>query len=122
MPSKSTIWRRNNPEKYRAQYERAYKCDKDKITARAKINAAKRIAERKKMLSEYPCRACGHNDPTVIQWHHLDPSTKSFEIWQAAFSEDNFWNEVLKCVPLCANCHVKIHHDLLCLLPINRIG
>jgi len=75
------------------------------------------VQRRKDLLSEYCCSSCDHNDPSVIQWHHVDPDSKSFEIWRTAWPEEKFWDEVLKCVPLCANCHVKIHSNLLCLLP-----
>jgi hypothetical protein len=81
------------------------------------INAAKTIKRRKEMLSQYNCRACDHNDPTVIEWHHLDPSTKELKVWRCAWNEERFWNEILKCVPLCPTCHVKIHQDQLCLIP-----
>ena len=77
------------------------------------------IGRRKQMLSDFPCTACGLQEPAVIQWHHVDPSTKEFDVWRTAWAEDKFWNEILKCVPLCANCHVKIHQNLLCLIPIS---
>ena len=76
----------------------------------------KTIKRRKDMLSVYPCRACNSNDSTVIQWHHVEPNTKSLDIWRTAWAEDKFWDEILKCIPLCANCHVKIHQNLLCLM------
>ena len=97
-----------------------YLANKEKISA-YNVERQRLITERRKeMLSVYPCRACGHNDPGVIQWHHMDPLTKEFEIWAGAMNEDRFWDEVLKCVPLCANCHIKIHNNQLCL--INPIG
>ena len=88
---------------------------KDK--ALEKISKYKRINARKELLSQFPCRACGDPDYTVIQWHHVDPETKEFDLFQTSWATERFWNEVLKCVPLCANCHIKIHKDLLCLLP-----
>ena len=82
-----------------------------------KANKLKTINRRKDMLSSFRCCSCGNSDPFVIQWHHIDPSTKEIDMWKTAWREDKFWNEVLKCVPLCANCHVKIHKELLCLIP-----
>ena len=75
------------------------------------------ISRRKNMLSVFSCISCGCSDPSVIQWHHVDPQTKELDIYRTAWAEDKFWNEVLKCVPLCANCHIKIHKNLLCLIP-----
>ena len=75
------------------------------------------LQRRKEMLSVFCCRSCNHNDPSVIQWHHIDPLSKDFEIFAGARAEDKFWNEVLKCIPLCANCHIKLHRNELCLIP-----
>ena len=87
--------------------------------ANIKANKQKTINRRRQMLEVFGCRSCGISDPSVIQWHHVDPSTKEIDIWKTAWAEDKFWNEILKCIPLCANCHVKIHKQLLCLLPIS---
>ena len=38
------------------------------------------------------------------------------KVFNSAWSEDKFWDEILKCVPLCSNCHTLIHKNLLCLL------
>ena len=82
-----------------------------------KANNARLMERRRALLAQYPCAACGNTDPSVIQWHHVDPTEKETNPLSGTHSENKFWDEVLKCVPLCANCHVKIHRDLLCLLP-----
>ena len=73
-------------------------------------------ARRRSLLSIFPCVCCGDPDDTVIQWHHVDESEKSFTVFCGSGSEDAWWNEVLKCIPVCANCHLKLHKDKLCLL------
>ncbi len=73
---------------------------------------------KQNLLSVFPCIACGESDPDIIDWHHVDPSQKKHTISVWALSHNAWWNEVLKCVPLCCNCHRKIHKDKLCLLPI----
>ena len=81
---------------------------------------AKRRKEKKDVLSDFTCISCHHPNPNVVEWHHLDPDSKEFGI-AAGYckSHDVWWNEVLKCVPLCANCHRLLHMNLLCLLPIS---
>jgi hypothetical protein len=69
------------------------------------------------MLSTFPCYCCGDPDDTVIQWHHVEPENKKFHLLGGRIGEDKWWNEVLKCIPLCANCHIKIHKNKLCLIP-----
>ena len=77
---------------------------------------ARRAVARKNLLSAFPCYCCGDPDDTVIQWHHVVPKDKSFGLFERC-SENNWWLEVLKCIPLCANCHIKIHKNKLCLIP-----
>ena len=96
-----------------------YQRNKEHIIATNTARNKESVDQRRELLSQYPCKACGHNDPSVIQWHHMDPSEKEFELFRTAWSVEAFWKEVLKCVPLCANCHLKIHRDELCLLPIS---
>ena len=94
-----------------------YKLNRERLIADSTARNKRTVDRRREMLSHFPCRSCGNNNSNVIQWHHIDPSTKEFEIFRTAWPEDKFWNEVLKCVPLCANCHVLIHKNKLCLIP-----
>ena len=74
---------------------------------------------KRDLVSHFTCIACDNLDPLVVQWHHLDPEEKEFEIMSTLnASHERWWNEILKCVPLCGNCHIKIHKNQLCLLPI----
>ena len=93
-----------------------YDANKKIQLARNKERNDKRVQDRREVLKQFPCRACGDADYNVIQWHHVEPELKDFELFRTAWSDEKFWNEVLKCVPLCANCHIKIHKKLLCLL------
>jgi hypothetical protein len=53
------------------------------------------------------CQACGYDGcMSVLVFHHLDPSTKSFEMSTGTGrSLRAFREEAKKCVLLCANCH-----------------
>ena len=92
-----------------------YYRNKEEIKRKNKAQFEATRSRRKELLSTFPCVACGEIDTTVIQWHHVDPSEKDVDLFKS-LSEEKFWNEVLKCVPLCANCHVKLHKNTLCLL------
>lgn len=93
-----------------------YEANKETQLARNRIRNKARVKARQEVLSQFPCRACGNTDPSVIQWHHVEPELKDFELFRTAWPDEKFWNEILKCVPLCANCHVKIHKNLICLI------
>lgn len=58
------------------------------------------------------CAVCGYDKyPGVLDFHHIDPATKSFGISSGGFSRS--WQaieaELKKCVLLCANCHREEH-------------
>ena len=115
-----------DPEQARAASRRSYHKNKKLWKAsRNPASKARRQAERKEreeILSQYPCICCGESDPTVIEWHHVNPEDKVFGIKQGcSYSRTIWWEEVLKCVPVCANCHLKIHKQTLCLLPTRRL-
>ena len=116
MPSRMTLWRRANPEKAEALKLREAAKPRKKYPSEMKRKRGI-IQRRKDLLSEFPCICCGEPDDTVIQWHHVNPEEKRFTLWQCAMPEQDFWDEVLKCIPVCANCHIKIHKDKLCLIP-----
>jgi hypothetical protein len=111
-----------DPEKQRECKRRSYLKHRDKYRAERNPKAAERRRterkERDNILSQFPCLCCTNPDPTVIEWHHVCPEDKVFGIKQGdSYSRTTWWEEVLKCVPVCANCHVKIHKNKLCLIP-----
>lgn len=60
-----------------------------------------------------PCVKCGDERPWVIQFHHIDPSEKEFEInvEKIMFRHTaHVEAEAKKCACLCANCHTEFHH------------
>lgn len=57
------------------------------------------------------CCKCGEDRPWVIQFHHVNPSEKEFNISSSGTrSRAAIWKEVSKCVCLCSNCHDEFHH------------
>lgn len=64
------------------------------------------------------CQICGYNKhPAVLDFHHVDPASKSFGISSGGYSRS--WNsieeEIKKCVLVCANCHREIELGLISL-------
>lgn len=61
-------------------------------------------------LSDKKCELCGESDIRTLEFDHLDPKTKLFNISQAVrlnYSWDDVLEEIDKCRILCANCHKK---------------
>jgi hypothetical protein len=73
------------------------------------------------------CIRCGYSHPEGIDFHHIDPSKKLFTIGDTIIryplKSQKWIDELLKCVPLCRNCHAEFHfgrytlEQYLCKLP-----
>lgn len=74
---------------------------------------AKRKERLRKLKQDLTCCRCGFDNPLALEFHHRDPSTKSFTIshkaWQV--SEERLLEEIAKCEVLCSNCH-RIEHGM----------
>lgn len=60
-------------------------------------------------LKEHPCVTCGESDPVVLEFDHLDPTTKVSTVSHLMLkgSLDELITEIKKCQVLCANCHKR---------------
>lgn len=78
-------------------------------------------ASRIRSIQE-PCAVCGNDDLRVIEFHHLDPSQKRFQIaGSGRRSMPTIMAEAAKCVCLCANCHRLFHvHDAEVVAAVDR--
>ncbi len=64
------------------------------------------------------CRLCPETTACCLVAHHVDPSTKEFNIGEAHWQKIGhvrIAQELAKCVCLCMNCHMKVHAGLLIL-------
>lgn len=92
----------------RAYYKNGY--SKKQIESSVRNNKAEkvRLQEWKKTLS---CIVCGESTSVCLDFHHIDPSTKSATVSSLLFKKAK--EEAEKCVVLCANCHRKVHAGLI---------
>jgi hypothetical protein len=77
----------------------------------------KRGLKRKRLLLaqfNHACSICGYaRNSAALNWHHLDPLKKSFELdlrHLSNRSDKSILEEVKKCVLLCSNCHAEVHY------------
>lgn len=59
-------------------------------------------------LSTHPCIDCGEDDPIVLEFDHVDPTTKTKSIanmLRSFATVTAIQEEINKCVVRCANCH-----------------
>jgi hypothetical protein len=61
------------------------------------------------------CAVCGYDRCIItLEFHHVDPKTKSFPMTMAnGRSLEAFREEAKKCVLVCANCHGEIEAGLI---------
>lgn len=84
---------------------------------RNRENTRNRASKNKEYIDAYklkhPCLICGEREPIALDFHHVDPSIKSFEISSKTCSLTQLKEEIGKCAVLCANCHRKVHGQIL---------
>jgi 5-methylcytosine-specific restriction endonuclease McrA len=71
----------------------------------------------KKELVEYKggeCVKCGYNKSLkALQFHHLNPKEKNFNIGGVTTLNEIVKKELDKCILVCANCHSEIHDNMV---------
>lgn len=102
-------WRETHSNRVR-EYRQEYLL-KNEVKLREQIvNKTKRAMLFVQSLKT-PCVKCGEDRHWVIQFHHIDPSTKKFTIGSGhTYSNEVLREEVSKCVCLCSNCHNEFHY------------
>ena len=59
------------------------------------------------------CQVCGYDRCVeALEFHHVDPEEKAFNIGDRVTSLEAILPELEKCVLVCANCHREIHCGL----------
>jgi DNA-binding CsgD family transcriptional regulator len=100
---------RHGVTRFRLDNRRSYRC----LRCRQE-----RVAERRRMVKRLlvaeaggRCVRCGYDRCiAALQFHHLDPSTKSFTLSSNGVTRslDRAREEAGKCILLCANCHAEV--------------
>jgi hypothetical protein len=117
-------WKDQSRGKYHAQCKACYKIKRacfmkahyekygDQYRERARVRRSNIKRQRQDklyaFLSDKCCASCGINDIRVLDFDHIDPSTKKFSIARGV-NECYSWEiielEIKKCRILCSNCH-----------------
>lgn len=97
-----------------------YLIDKDRISKENKKSHQKRREVFYSYIKEYmnreyfECTNCGysHTIHAPFDWHHLDTTTKEYEISSMVrHTKDKLFKELDKCILLCSNCHRILHNE-----------
>lgn len=86
---------------------RLVKCD------RATLMALKKEVDDIKAASG--CVLCPEKAACCLDFHHLGGKDQNVSYWRKCKSRKRLYDEISKCVVICANCHRKLHAGLLSL-------
>jgi hypothetical protein len=89
---------------YNKNKEKYFEREKEYIkTKQNRINILK---------SECGCKKCGDKRYYVLNFHHINPNEKEFNIgdYLKRVSWETVENEIKKCIVLCSNCHNEFHY------------
>lgn len=99
----------------KAKYEFEKEIDLVGLQAKWRKKSINSNQQRREFTDEYKkdkyCVKCRENRIHVLDFHHLDPSQKEFNIGERSkHGLKRIWNEMEKCILLCRNCHSDFHH------------
>ena len=108
MPYKDVSVRKSKHKEYsRKHYEKT----QEETKKRTKETKAREKAKWYAFKSTLKCAHCGFFHIAALDFHHEDPATKDGNVHEFV-SNGQFakaYEEIKKCIVLCANCH-RIHH------------
>jgi transposase len=99
-------------------YYRCKRCRMERVSQRRRIIKRKLVEE-----AGGKCLICGYDRcQQVLQFHHLDPSTKEFHLALNGVTRSLARSraEAKKCVLLCANCHGEVEAGIAA-VPLNFV-
>jgi transposase/ribosomal protein S27AE len=110
----------HGPSTFVARADGRFRCGRCRIEA-----VAKRRRELKRILVEGAgggCILCGYSRcDRALQFHHLDPKAKQFQITSHTRSLARLRVEASKCVLLCSNCHAEVEAGITA-VPLNSVS
>jgi len=103
---------------YHRKYQKEWRLRPENIEKARAIRRVvkKRTVERnRRIIAEAQaegCSRCDERDLRCLDFHHVDPTTKSFGFGRGQArdcGETKLRAEIAKCIVLCSNCHRKLH-------------
>ncbi|MGN6816531.1 MAG: hypothetical protein ACTHK3_10675 [Solirubrobacterales bacterium] len=117
----SLVCRRHGRTDFVLEGRGFYRCKR----CRLERVAGRRREVKRRLVEEAggQCLICGYDRcQQALQFHHLDPRTKSFHLGQGGLSRSlaRCRAEARKCALLCANCHAEVEAGITA-MPLNSV-
>ena len=99
-------------EKIKAKSSRYYYRNREKALECAKNSRTKNKIKRAAFMDDVKteCVKCGEERRYLVEFHHIDPSDKKYNISEYKVVNETLFNEIKKCICLCRNCHFEFHY------------
>ena len=106
----------SDPEKQREYQQNWYqKNSKSSVAERSRMFRERRREWFDLLKKDKPCSDCGGLfPPCCLDYHHLDGAIKEDAVTNllSKASKKRIFEEIAKCVLVCANCHRIRHHGV----------
>jgi hypothetical protein len=108
MPYKDAELKKAKHKEYSRKH---YEKNREKTKLTTKTTRAIEKAKWYVYKATLKCEHCGFFHIAALDFHHVDPSTKEDSVWRFISNGQyaKAYEEIKKCIVLCANCH-RIHH------------
>ena len=108
MPYKDESIRKKKHQEYSRKY---YLANKEKTLTLNTANKAKHKQKWDEFKATLSCTKCGFSHTAALDFHHENPEEKEYNIHKLLGNKQfkKAYEEIKKCIVLCANCH-RIHH------------
>jgi Zn finger protein HypA/HybF involved in hydrogenase expression len=108
-------WKKENKDKTKESIKKYQEKNIDKVREWNRLNKQKQNKKRRQFINEYKsncsCKKCGDIRPYVLDFHHINPSEKEFDLGDATkYNIARLKLELEKCITLCRNCHSEFHY------------
>ena len=89
-----------------------YYANKEKWNATTRRNKKLQRERINELKDSLLCLKCGENRNHLLDFHHIDPNQKDFQISQGErYGWEKIKQEIDKCIILCSNCHRDFHYQ-----------
>ena len=105
-------YRKTHPEYTQWYKDKYYQDNRERMISYSSQHCKDRSAKTHIFIDSLktPCVKCGETRLWIIQFHHINPTEKSFNLSNSHYGKDKIIEERKKCVCLCSNCHDEFHY------------
>jgi len=108
-------WKKENKTSTLNSIKKYQEKNIDKVREWNRLNKQKQNKKRRQFIEEYKstcsCKKCGDVRSYVLDFHHINPDEKEYDLGDASkYSIPRLKLELEKCITLCRNCHSEFHY------------